>query len=81
MLCISNTGTVLRLSHSLPLNQLYSHYKGDSSPEESTETGRSEYRSTFLSNLKTGASGLGLKVKEVTEKVGEKEKGFILLFL
>ena len=37
-------------------------------------------RNTFLSNLKSGISGHGLTVKEVTEQVGDKEKGFILLY-
>ena len=33
-----------------------------------------------MSNLKSGISGHGLTVKEVTEQVGDKEKGFILLY-
>ena len=40
----------------------------------------SRNRNTFLSNLKSGISGHGLTVKEVTEQVGDKEKGFILLY-
>ena len=40
----------------------------------------SRNRNTFLSNLKNGISGHGLTVKEVTEQVGDKEKGFILLY-